>query len=85
MMEATASAPGNNSAHQNGSAQYKNGSHPQPAARRAAVSLCEDEFGGSDPIHVDKNAPQLTGVDLPRMQAAVRELLAAVGEDIERD
>ena len=30
------------------------------------------------------NEPQ-SGVDLPRVQAAVRELLAAIGEDVDRD
>lgn len=34
---------------------------------------------------VDKNAPRADHVDLPRIEAAVREILLAVGEDADRD
>lgn len=32
-----------------------------------------------------ESTPTSTGVDLPRIEGAVRELLAAIGEDVERD
>lgn len=40
---------------------------------------------GRTPFFVDKNAPLNDRVDLPRIEAAVREILDAVGEDPDRD
>ncbi|NND97602.1 MAG: GTP cyclohydrolase I FolE [Pirellulaceae bacterium] len=37
------------------------------------------------PIHVDRNAPKNRRVDLKRIEAAVREILDAVGEDPNRE
>ncbi len=37
------------------------------------------------PISVDRNEPQNDRVDLPRIESAVREILAAVGEDPDRE
>ncbi len=36
-------------------------------------------------FHVDRNAPVNSKVDLPRIEAAVREILDAVGEDPDRE
>lgn len=37
------------------------------------------------PLHVDPNEPRADDVDLPRIEAAVREILDAVGEDPDRE
>jgi GTP cyclohydrolase IA len=37
------------------------------------------------PLHVDPNEPQSDGVDLKRIERAVREILSAVGEDADRE
>jgi len=37
------------------------------------------------PFFVDRNEPKNEGVDYPRIQAAVRDILEAVGEDPDRD
>jgi GTP cyclohydrolase I len=39
----------------------------------------------SDPIHVVPSGPEPGGVDKPRIERAVREILEAIGEDPERD
>lgn len=36
-------------------------------------------------LHMDPNEPRAEGVDLPRIEAAVREILDAVGEDPNRE
>lgn len=37
------------------------------------------------PLHIDPNEPKADGVDLARIQRAVREILTAVGEDPDRE
>jgi len=44
-----------------------------------------DQAGDSEEFFVDSNAAIDADVDLPRIEAAVREILTAVGEDPERD
>lgn len=41
--------------------------------------------GRARPIHVDPNEPKADGVDLKRIERAVREILTAVGEDPDRE
>jgi GTP cyclohydrolase I len=49
--------------------------------------LCADPLPSSRPetLHIDPNEPRPEGVDLKRIEAAVREILDAVGEDPDRE
>jgi len=48
-------------------------------------SVSKIPSGPLPPAYVDKNDPRPEGVDLKRIEAAVREILIAVGEDPDRD
>ena len=48
-------------------------------------SVTKIPSGPLPPAYVDKNDPRPEGVDLKRIEAAVREILIAVGEDPDRD
>lgn len=57
---------------------------PKPA--NGSASRVPSQSSGSDePFFVDRNEPIANHVDLPRIEAAVRSILAAVGEDPDRD
>lgn len=48
-------------------------------------SLQEDSCATPTPFFVDRNEPRPQGVDLKRIEGAVREILDAVGEDPDRE
>lgn len=51
-------------------------------SEKKSDQTCSD---AQPPISVDRNEPQNDRVDLPRIESAVREILAAVGEDPDRE
>lgn len=62
----------------------------------ASITKCSNDFRSQSPstpsspgplpaVFVDKNEARPDGVDLPRIEAAVREILEAVGENPDRD
>ena len=53
----------------------------------SAVSNIHDQSAGSlnGEVEIEPDRPAQTSVDQPRIQRAVREILAAVGEDPDRE
>src|SRR6056297_2792201 len=52
---------------------------------RTMTHSTEHDEGSAHDFHVDRNAPRNDRVDLKRIEAAVREILDAVGEDPDRE
>jgi GTP cyclohydrolase I len=52
---------------------------------RSSTSATSCSSGSLPAVFVDKNEARPDGVDLPRIEAAVREILVAVGENPDRD
>ena len=60
-------------------------SDPRPLESRSQLPATTDEAATLPALFVDKNEAVPEGVDLKRIEAAVRQILEAVGEDPDRD